>query len=881
MGIELAHIQVFQNYAKVINLSAATSGLRGATIRVEYLDDLWASLNKIIVFEGAETKDVPTNDTVIEIPGEVLAEPGERLSVGFWGIDGNDKTVIPTIYAPLGKIQPGADPSGDTTTDPSLPVWQQLADELANLKAAGTVGPPGPEGPQGPQGETGPEGPQGPKGDKGDAGNDGPEGPQGPRGDVGPEGPQGPQGDPGPAGPQGPAGETGPQGPQGPKGDAGPAGPQGPKGEDGNITFEELTPEQMELLRGPQGPEGPKGDTGDTGETGPEGPRGPKGDTGATGPQGIQGPKGDTGDTGPEGPKGDKGDTGPEGPQGPKGDKGDTGPEGPEGPQGPEGSPGLNGLNGVSPVVSVTDISGGHRITIQDEKGTKTIDVLDGKEGPAGPQGEKGDPGEDAPQDTIRYSAQTLTEAQKAQARENIDAPANGDVFKYTNNPMFTNIFDTVGIEYGKLLDMDNGEVADTTAQLAVTGFIPCKANQVVRVNEDFRLYNAGSSNVIMYDADKNHVGGAATSNIKEGGYYIKLLESDSDGYIRAFTIIRPSATTAYIRICNNSRVIGNNPILTIDEEISYEMGYGQAMNPDVKVDYSQIVNAPEKNCWNILPYERLNIAYSSIGRKPINTLEHFADAAANFGYNALKCDVRPTSDGELICCHDAGFTFDGNGYITTYDSSNQTVIHDVTAATCLGYSFKTGEHPCLVGDYLDVCRTHGKVAFVTIRDEYMDVVIPKLLEELRIHNMTHATIINCMTYGSLVTWRTHDKDVMINYTLGAGANITQEQIDRAIGLGYCSLCGFGLTSSTMSTPSNTCDFEYARENGIRLLQAIAYKEGNPEACYALGYDGCQIGIPWNPKSSGGSVDSYSRAEIDAIMGSYITDINNLVGGDS
>jgi hypothetical protein len=180
-------------------------------------------------------------------------------------------------------------------------------------------------------------GPQGPEGPKGDNGETGPQGPKGETGETGPEGPQGPQGAPGPEGPQGPAGETGPQGPQGPKGDTGPAGPQGPKGEDGNITFEELTPEQMELLRGPQGPEGPKGDKGDTG---PEGPQGPKGDKGDTGPTGPQGPKGDTGATGSQGHKGDTG------PQGSQGEKGEPGAKGDKGDKGDPGNDGYSPVRG-------------------------------------------------------------------------------------------------------------------------------------------------------------------------------------------------------------------------------------------------------------------------------------------------------------------------------------------------------------------------------------------------------------------------------------------------------------------------------------------------------------------------------------------------------
>ena len=465
----------------------------------------------------------------------------------------------------------------------------------------------------------------------------------------------------------------------------------------------------------------------------------------------------------------------------------------------------------------------------------------------------------------------TVTEESVTNALGYVPADVN-DVFEYTENPTFTNLFDTVEIEHGKLINITDKTIEDTTANLATTGFIPVKANSIIRVNDDFLIKNSGTPSFMLYDANKTATQALRTSSIVAGAYYVELVASDANGYITAFKIKKPSST-AFIRITNDSRLIGENPVLTVDEEITYEMGYGEKLNSKVKVDFSQVTNAPQKNCWSILPYERLNIAYSSIGRKPINTVEHFTDAATNFGYNALKCDVRPTSDGELVCCHDAGFTFDGDGYIAAYDSSNQTVIHDVTAATVLGYQFRTGEHPCLVGDYLDVCRKYGKVAFITIRNEYMDVVIPKLLEELKAHNMTYATIINCMTYNSLVTWRTYDKSVMINYTLNAGVAIDQSEIDRAIGLGYCSLCGFGLTSSA-TTPNHDCDFEYARANGIRLLQAIAYKEGSPEACYAMGYDGCQIAYAWNPVAV--SVDAYTKAETENLIA---TAIGGAIGG--
>lgn len=96
-------------------------------------------------------------------------------------------------------------------------------------------------------------------------------------------------------------GEQGPEGPQ---------GPQGEPGKDGTMTFEELTDEQRESLRGPQGIQGPQGPQG---EQGIQGEQGPKGDTGEQGPQGIQGEQGIQGPEGPQGIQGEKGEGVPAG----------------------------------------------------------------------------------------------------------------------------------------------------------------------------------------------------------------------------------------------------------------------------------------------------------------------------------------------------------------------------------------------------------------------------------------------------------------------------------------------------------------------------------------------------------------------------------------
>ena len=143
------------------------------------------------------------------------------------------------------------------------------------------------------------------------------------------------------------------------------------------------------------GAQGPKGEKG---ESGPQGPRGEKGDTGERGPQG------ETGATGPQGPKGETGATGPQGPQG------ETGATGPQGPKGKDGE------------VTFESLTDEQKASLRGEPGAKGEKGEKGDPGAKGEKGEKGDPGRDAPQEAVLYTAQTLNDAQKTQARENIGA---------------------------------------------------------------------------------------------------------------------------------------------------------------------------------------------------------------------------------------------------------------------------------------------------------------------------------------------------------------------------------------------------------------------------------------------------------------------------
>ena len=137
------------------------------------------------------------------------------------------------------------------------------------------------------------------------------------------------------------------------------------------------------------------------------------------GPRGEPGRDGAKGEKGDPGAKGDKGDPGAPGARGEKGEKGDPG---------RDGSPGATGATPRFTVTAVTGEAGTSASVTQ--SGTAENPMVEftipqgmkGDTGEKGEKGEKGDPGKDAPQETVLYTAQTLDDAQKAQARENIGA---------------------------------------------------------------------------------------------------------------------------------------------------------------------------------------------------------------------------------------------------------------------------------------------------------------------------------------------------------------------------------------------------------------------------------------------------------------------------
>ena len=128
--MESVKISVSGNLTSVVVPEPLVAGTVGLPVMFSF-DPSWQQLRKIAVFRvSGKTMDVLYKGQEVSVPWELMAKPGCRLWAGIYGTNESGSVQIPTVWADLGVIQPGADPSGDKSVQPTLPVWQQLTRDV-------------------------------------------------------------------------------------------------------------------------------------------------------------------------------------------------------------------------------------------------------------------------------------------------------------------------------------------------------------------------------------------------------------------------------------------------------------------------------------------------------------------------------------------------------------------------------------------------------------------------------------------------------------------------------------------------------------------------------------------------------------------------------
>lgn len=131
--METARIHVSGTAAQVMSRQPLVAGTVGMPVEFTFGED-WQDLKKTAVFRcDGVSYSVLEPETTAVIPWELLRKPGCTLYAGVYGVNEDGSVQTPTLWVDLGKIQAGADPSGDQSADPTLPVWQQLSHRVEAL----------------------------------------------------------------------------------------------------------------------------------------------------------------------------------------------------------------------------------------------------------------------------------------------------------------------------------------------------------------------------------------------------------------------------------------------------------------------------------------------------------------------------------------------------------------------------------------------------------------------------------------------------------------------------------------------------------------------------------------------------------------------------
>lgn len=126
-------VTITNNRASTKRGELLTEGQVGAKVHFSF-NDHWTNMKKTAVFKRCG-KTIVLTDTewdgeTAPVPPEMTEKAGQLVHVGVYGVSKDGKQITPTLYAPLGVVAKGADPNGDPSTDPTLPVWAQIQGDL-------------------------------------------------------------------------------------------------------------------------------------------------------------------------------------------------------------------------------------------------------------------------------------------------------------------------------------------------------------------------------------------------------------------------------------------------------------------------------------------------------------------------------------------------------------------------------------------------------------------------------------------------------------------------------------------------------------------------------------------------------------------------------
>lgn len=437
--------------------------------------------------------------------------------------------------------------------------------------------------------------------------------------------------------------------------------------------------------------------------------------------------------------------------------------------------------------------------------------------------------------DTATYSNFSLREIYMERsaidlvARDGVKA-TNADVVYRQNDNLYDGQSEIGGYNYTTGKKSTSSSLIRNTNPVAVD---PNKGYNVVTKSE----FRTGTLYVFAYDADmnflyrKNTTKDVATLHF-EGVSYLNF--HNTKEYIEKFP-----EEPFHIMVWEGKEGDRYTEWLEYGEKGLYEKTKLRLHERAVEEILLPMNKARFDDSFNYIAYSQVTGSAGSI-----NTAEHYKWAAKQ-GFTAIKGDVQPTSDGKLVMCHDNGFSLTSSGYITAYNADTATPIRNLTYAECLALQHSNGDHNnvCSFDEFVKICKKYGKIAFITLRDAYMDEVVPEMFSILDRYNMRTRCIINSFTLETLQAVREVDSNITLHQVLTASSSISTTAIDRAVKLGNCMISGFNFPSLGRFDKIDESVVAYAKEKDIRLYQGQVSNMEDLDLLMEYGFDGAQMTI--------------------------------------
>jgi glycerophosphoryl diester phosphodiesterase len=197
----------------------------------------------------------------------------------------------------------------------------------------------------------------------------------------------------------------------------------------------------------------------------------------------------------------------------------------------------------------------------------------------------------------------------------------------------------------------------------------------------------------------------------------------------------------------------------------------------------------------------------------PENSLPAFEEAAKRHFW-AIETDVRITKDACLVCCHNATLKamFGINKRIADMTLDELKPIRFTKGNGLENYPADRLRIP-LFTEYLEICRAHGSIPFIEIKDGVTAAVI-RLLRDLR---MEESAVISSSKFPHIEEARALSKKVFIHHIFS-----DEERMKTLSTLGYA---GLSYNYKDLSTvPAGLID--KTRKAGVRVcLRAGDTKE--------------------------------------------------------